>query len=95
MSWTKLLPKTTERFHEVINHLRGTELADLARDYANLRDTVINTKLRSLLGYDDHSTITQNSTADFMETYSYSSNNDATFVDFSAQGDMYGYYPTY
>jgi ribosomal protein L22 len=90
MSWNKLLPKTTEKFREVINHLRGTQLPDLAREYADLRNTIINTKLRSFFRYDDYSKTTQNDIAGGVQLYSYSNNNDATFFDVSMQDDMYG-----
>ena len=52
-SWTKLLPKgiDNEKFREVLEHLEGTQVPELAVKYGPLREAIVVRKLHYLLNY--------------------------------------------
>ncbi|KIW82283.1 hypothetical protein Z517_05310 [Fonsecaea pedrosoi CBS 271.37] len=44
-TWSKVLPKKDDKFNKVIDHWRSTSLPELARKYASMQSTVIESQL--------------------------------------------------
>jgi hypothetical protein len=91
-SWTKLLPKSGDKFDAVIEHMRSVGIEAMANRYSDLCRRVIDSRLKSLisasrntgLGHDSPLNLT------WVDTPSQSiSARDANFLDDTAVFDEF------